>query len=62
MCNGGPPSILALLLGYVALGADLPLGLAGAPPAATALAAAYMGYYACCCGDTWASELGVSCS
>mmetsp|Transcript_34269 Transcript_34269/g.97141 ORF Transcript_34269/g.97141 Transcript_34269/m.97141 type:complete len:355 (-) Transcript_34269:465-1529(-) len=59
LCNGAVPSIVAAALCWFSGGVDLPIGMPGTPSATTWLAAAYLGYYACCCGDTWASELGV---
>ena len=42
---------------YVVGGPEYLLGVANAFE--TPLAAAFIGYYGCCCGDTWGSELGV---
>ena len=56
-CNALVPTLLALLFGYLTGCKDVPLN-PGTARWATAAMGGYLGYYACCCADTWASELG----
>lgn len=46
-----------MLMGYWSGLTDLPLSVSHRR-LYTAAAGAFLGYYACCCGDTWASEVG----
>jgi len=58
VCNGGVPTVLAALFSLL-LGGSQPHRMGTAAPLVCACVFAFVGYYACCCGDTWASELGV---
>lgn len=55
--NGAVPTYLALTYSFATGGPEYLLGVSNAFE--TPLAAAFIGYYGCCCGDTWGSELGV---
>lgn len=60
-CNGFVPSIVIVAAAVISNGVDLPLirTVQGASLSRyTALLAGFLSYYSCCCGDTWASELG----
>lgn len=56
LCNAFVPAVLALLLARLTGGKDVILN--SAARSSTRLMGAVLGYFACCCGDTWSSELG----
>ncbi len=45
LANGGIPTLVALLAPHF--------------PNSVQMTGAFVGYYSCCCGDTWSSEIGV---
>ncbi|GAX83602.1 hypothetical protein CEUSTIGMA_g11027.t1 [Chlamydomonas eustigma] len=63
LCNALVPAVLAVVYGVLVGCVDVPLGPlpnleVWRCEALTAIMGGYLGYIACCCGDTWASELG----
>lgn len=57
LANGLVPTVCAMTYCFATGGPEHLLGVNNAFE--TPLAAAFIGYYGCCCGDTWGSELGV---
>jgi len=55
--NGLVPTFLAMSYSFATGGPEYLLGVNNAFE--TPLAAAFIGYYGCCCRDTWSSELGM---
>lgn len=57
LSNGGIPGLLALMGCIVSSGMDLAV-LPFSNAWYSIVTSGFLGYYACCCGDTWSSEIG----
>ncbi|KAJ1736700.1 hypothetical protein LPJ72_001170 [Coemansia sp. Benny D160-2] len=58
LCNGGIGSLLSLIYQYMFDGRQMDQLTVGERKLMVLLIWAYIGFYACCAADTWASELG----
>jgi uncharacterized protein (TIGR00297 family) len=56
--NGGIPAVLAMIAALISVGKDLAVFPVAAHPAYSLVATAFLGFIACCAGDTWSSEIG----
>ncbi len=56
--NGAVPAVLATAAALISAGKDLAILPMSANPPYSLLMAAFLGYIACCAGDTWSSEIG----
>jgi uncharacterized protein (TIGR00297 family) len=56
--NGAVPAILATSAAVISAGKDLAILPVSSSPLYSVLTAAFLGYIACCAGDTWSSEIG----
>lgn len=57
LSNGGIPALLAVAGCLLSSGTDLAV-LPYSNPAYSIVTAGFLGYFSCCCGDTWSSEIG----
>lgn len=57
LSNGGIPAMLAVAGFLMSPGMDLAV-LPYSNPTYSIVASGFLGYYSCCCGDTWSSEIG----
>jgi len=57
LSNGGIPAMLAVAGCLLSSGIDLSV-LPYSNPPYSIVTTAFLGYFSCCCGDTWSSEIG----